>query len=126
MEENKENKGDLKINVESIIRLCTTVIKEVGFLGFILIFAVLLVIIWATENQKQAIIDKYILIKDVEKNPFPFILIVLALIVIIILQGIYYRAIIKREKREIIRLSGEKKRLQKDELGKGLTTSGKE
>lgn len=43
---------------------CAIVLKKVGFLGFILIFATAIFLIWGSANQKREFIDLYILQKN--------------------------------------------------------------
>ncbi len=98
-------------------------IKELGIPAFCVLFFVVCFLWFATEKQKQEFIDKFFLLKDVQNNPYPFSIIVLVLLIVILLQYIFYNKIIKFNKEENRRLGEEKTLLQEKLLDKRLHTS---
>lgn len=73
----------------------------------------------ATLEQKQELIDKWLLIKS-DNGEFYSILIILFLILVLIAQSIFYRDRIKIKEDEIKRLSEHKTLKQEGHIGKNL------
>ena len=93
-------------------------IKELGIPAFLILFFIFCFLCFASASQKKEFIDKFYLLKDVDNNPFPFSLTVLALLLIIYLQYVFYRKVLKVYKDEILRIGREKSELQKQLSGK--------
>src|SRR5213595_3930557 len=102
------------------IKFWASLIKELGIPAFVVLFFVLIFLWFASPSQKGEFIDKFFLLKDIKNNPFPFSLVVLALLLIIILQWIFYNKIIKMHKKENEKLGEEKTNLQERLLNKKL------
>ena len=114
-----------KDNSESTgwIKHMAGIVKEVGLLGFITLFVAFIFLFFSTLEQKQEFVDRFILLKDGDKNPFPCAMIVLCLFVIILIGGMYNSRMLKLRKEENNRIGKEKSDLQKRLLEKDLNSS---
>jgi hypothetical protein len=89
------------------------IIKEIGLPGFIVTFVCTIFYVSGTDTQKREFIDKFILLKGVSENPYPFGIIVIALIICSVIQHVYYSLRLKAAKEETQRSLDHNSDLQK-------------
>ncbi|MEO7048981.1 MAG: hypothetical protein ABI091_27000 [Ferruginibacter sp.] len=106
-----------------IVKFIASLIKELGIPAFGVLFFTVVFIKVASDEQKKEFVDKFFLFKDVNNNPFPFSFVILALLLIVLLQHIFYNKIIKTQGKEIDRIAKEKSALQSRQTGKNLNSS---
>ncbi len=109
-----------KIN-QSFLKFLTTLFKEVGLLGFVIIFLTFLFLVWGTAEQKRLFIDSYILLRSEEITHC--LVVILTLLAILVISSVYNYKIGKLRKEENNRISQEKSTLQKNLLRDNLNTS---
>jgi hypothetical protein len=108
MAENQNN------GIESaLVKGLTAVVKEVGLPSFLVLCAITFVIYFASPDQKKEIIDRYVLLKEIERNQLPACLVVLVLFGTIIARDWYWRTRVKLVEAERDRIGHEKSELQK-------------
>ncbi|MET7256036.1 hypothetical protein [Dyadobacter fermentans] len=88
------------------------VIKENGLVGLFVVFCLWFLHSNATATQKGEIIDSFVLMKGIDKNPYPAIAVFILLIATIILQHVYYSLRVKVFMQEKKQLRGEISQLQ--------------
>lgn len=119
----KKQNDQSRKTFERMIRSFATIVKEVGIPGFMVVFVASIFVLFASGEQKREFIDSYILIKNVSQNPFPCILVVLFLLVMLVLQNIYFTQTLKAKKEELLRCGKEKSELQQLLIKKRLNSS---
>ncbi|MCE6992117.1 hypothetical protein [Dyadobacter sp. CY323] len=107
------SKKTTEIGFPQIALACAGIIKEIGLPGFIVTFVCTIFFLNGSSIQKQEFIDKYILFKGVSENPFPFGMVVIALIICSVVQHIYYSLRLKVAKGENERMVVQNNDLQK-------------
>jgi hypothetical protein len=105
------------------LKFWVAVMKELGILAFIVFFLAMIFLFFASNEQKSAFIDKFFLFQDVNKNPFPFSFVIAGLILVIILQYLYFKRILSIKEDANKRLGEEKSDLQSRLLNKRLNSS---
>lgn len=106
--------------MQSAIKLLTTIVKEIGLTGLLVVTVIAIFLFYGTEKQKQLFIDKFILLKgDVSYC----VIVILFLMAIIILGGTYQTKNLKARKAENNRIGREKSELQEQFLNKELRSS---
>src|SRR6185436_4810294 len=84
------------------LKILTSIFKELGAIGFIIVMGSAIFLLWGTKAQKEEFIDKFLLFKDAEKNIFPFSIVVVILVLIIIITIAYCRVKHKIYKEQIL------------------------
>jgi hypothetical protein len=108
-----------------LFKLLTSIVKEVGIPGFIVVFLAVIFIIYGTSSQKTEFIDRFILLKGSIQDPNPAAFVVTFLVFILILGAIYHIRILDLERKEIERIGEEKSKLQEQLTQKRLRSSNK-
>jgi p-aminobenzoyl-glutamate transporter AbgT len=106
-----------------ILKLLSGLFKELGLPGFVVVIVVFIFFVWGTPDQKKEFIDRFVLMKGAETDPFPFCLIVLVLVLLLVIGWVYFKKHIKMYEDEIQRLSKEKSELQEKLIEKRLKSS---
>ena len=106
---------------QPFLKFLTTLFKEVGLLGFVVIFLTFLFLVWGTSEQKRLFIDSYILLRSEEITHC--VVVTLTLLAILVISSIYNYKIGKLRKEENNRIGQEKSALQKALLRDDLNTS---
>jgi hypothetical protein len=107
----------------SSIMLLTNVIHKIGIPGGLLLVIIYLIIFSATLQQKQQLIDKWLLFKNNDNSQvFTYSVIIFAIIIYCIEMYTFHR-IRKIDRTEIDFLANWKSNKQKEELGKALHKS---
>ena len=117
MVKRKQNKSDGQL------KYLAGIMKEVGLVGFIVLVVTFTFLVWGTVEQKREFIDKFILLKNIDENPYPYVIIIIFLLLIIVVGGIYANKLLKARKEENNRIGQEKSRLQEILLKKDLHSS---
>ena len=119
----KKPKSNDNDGLSGFFRLATSSVKEIGIPGFLTVF--FCYIFWnnGSDEQKSEFIDTFFLFKNVEDNKFPFGVVIVLLIVIMIFQHYFYTKDIKLVNKELDRVTEEKKYLQEDLNKKRLNSS---
>jgi hypothetical protein len=99
------------------------VVKEIGLLGLVVVTLIFIFITYATQEQKETFIDKYILLKG---SPGYCAVIIVFLMAVIIIGGLFQQKIINAKTRENNRIGERKSELQAQSLSKDLRSSKKE
>ncbi|MEM9679473.1 MAG: hypothetical protein AAF901_04045 [Bacteroidota bacterium] len=99
------------------------ILKEVGTPGFITIVLTSVFLIWGTLVQKREFIDRFILLKNTNQNPYPCVIVVVGLLALLLLSSIYSAKMLKLRKEENNRIGKEKSELQQILLEKKLKSS---
>lgn len=95
----------------SIIKFLSIIVKEIGIFGFIAVFLSFIFLVWATTEQKEEFIDKFILLKP-SGTDLHYYFIILSLLVIIVFSSITFNYLLRLKKEEIKRISELKEELQ--------------
>lgn len=98
--------------MESSLKVLATILKEVGLFGFVLVFFAAFFQLNGTPEQKQEFIDKFFLLKDIEKNPYPVTLLAVFVAVGIVIMVWYFRFRIRLLREENQRIGAQKSELQ--------------
>lgn len=112
-----------KKRINPWVNALSTLFKELGAPGFIMVLGAFTFITWGTVDQKREFIDSYILLKGVDGNPLPFTALVFFLVLLLSLQSIYCLRMQRIRKDENNRLGQEKRKLQEMLLNQSLNTS---
>lgn len=102
-----------------------TIFKELGLPSFLIVIVVGIFFLFGSPEQKSEFIDRFILLKNVQEDPFPFAIVVASLLLIIIIGGYYQQKEIKKLKSENRRIGDEKTELQTKLIEKDLRSSRK-
>jgi len=105
------------------IKYLAGIVKEIGLTGFIVVVIVAIFLIWGTADQKREFIDRFILLKHVNQNPFSCVLVVVGLLFLLLIGSIYSSRMFKLRKEENNRIGKEKSELQELLLKKELNSS---
>lgn len=106
--------------MQSAVKLLTTVVKEIGLTGLLVVTVIAIFLFYGTEKQKQLFIDKFILLKgDVSYC----VVVILFLMATIVLGGTYQFKSLKAREAENNRIGREKSKLQEQFLDKELRSS---
>ena len=105
------------------LKLCTSVVKELGLPSFLVIIAVCIFVWYGTQEQKEEFINRFILLKDASNDPYPSFLVVGLLIFVYVITFGYQHSRIKAQEKEIKRISEERTALQEALLKKSLKSS---
>jgi fucose permease len=106
-----------------LLKILAGIFKELGLPGFVIVIVVFIFFVWGTSEQKMEFIDRFILMKKAESDPFPFCLIILVLILIMIIGHVYFKKMLQIAEDENKRISEEKSRLQEQLTKKELRSS---
>jgi flagellar biosynthesis protein FlhB len=109
----------------SIASLVGKVMDRVGIVGSICFVGSLFVFFYASIEQKQEIIDKWLLFKSSNCCPINTFVIIVFLIILFFFQRYHYDKIVRMNKLENERVSSERSKLQEIVLKSGLSTSRK-
>jgi hypothetical protein len=96
----KELSDAITRTIVSFLTLC----KEVSLIGFIIVSVACLVFFWGSPEQKMAIIDKYILFQSSNGHVLCTAIIV-ALTAVLTIEFVFYRKMLRVERKEVKRLS---------------------
>lgn len=107
----------------SILKLTTTIFKEVGIAGFICIVLTFIFIYYSSIEQKTEFIDKFFLFKNSELTSPNVIFVIGILIITIIISNAYLLKENKRISKELDRVSALRTDLQEKLINKGLQSS---
>lgn len=99
--------------------IATKVVDKVGLPGTFILLAYLFVERNASAEQKEAIINMYVLGEELG-SPFPLVAFAVLSAIAIIGQYLWYRQKLKIKSAEIDRLSGLKSSFQQDKIGTPL------
>lgn len=99
------------------------IIKEIGLPGFIVLILVFIFMVWGTSEQKVEFIDRYILLKNIDEEPWPATLAIAFMALLVIIGWVYYDMRLRSAKEENKRIAREKSELQKLLIGKELQSS---
>lgn len=94
----------LSDSITQVIVSLLTLCKEVSLVGFLVISVVSLILVWGSEDQKRAIIDRYILFQGVSGHVI-CTAVIAALVVVMSMGFIFFRKMLSLEKKEVKRLS---------------------
>ena len=119
----KKDKTKRKHIIELNLYDLSSLMKEVGLPGFIVVMVTFVFLIFGTHNQKIEFIDRFILLKDMGQNPFPYVFIIIIQGIIIISISIYFAKMQKMQNQEISRIAKEKSECQEKYLNKKLNSS---
>lgn len=121
----KEKKKDpSKIDNHTLLtfRILSKLFNDIGFTGFCVIIMTILVLFFSDKTQKREIIDTWILFKS-DNNMTYAIIIIFALVILLIIQQVYYRGQFKLMKDRIDAMADEKSKLQSLLGGGNLSSS---
>lgn len=107
----------------SYIKYLAGIMKEIGLTGFIVVVVVAVFLIWGTSDQKREFIDRFILLKHIDQNPFSCVLVVVGLLFLLLVGSIYSSKMSKLRREENNRIGKEKSDLQELLLKKELNSS---
>jgi hypothetical protein len=111
--------GAWLIIVAQATNVLTTIVETFGWTGAALAFFAWFIVRYATDEQKQAIIDKYVLGKDIG-HVWPLILISAIFVAVAFAQHHWYKRSLGRLRAEVDREGSEKSKLQEKLLGRKL------
>lgn len=103
------------------LKYLSGIIKEIGIPGFAVVFMAFALIFWATSKQKEEFIDTFILFKN--DNPYPCVIVVSFMGILMILGTIYYQKMLNLRKQENNRIGLEKSKWQEMALNRKLNSS---
>lgn len=107
--DNDDTVPDLNLNIAKVL---SGIIKELGLPSF-MFFCTLMVFIWyGTKEQKEQFIDRFVLLKTVQDDPFPFALVIVFLLFILFITIVQFNVRLKILQEENSRIGEEKTRLQ--------------
>lgn len=121
----KSKKKDKGSKEGGHLKYLAGIMKEVGLPGFIVLVCVSIFLLWGTTEQKREFIDIYILQKHLNQNPFPCVIVIISLLLLLVMGSIYSNKILKLRKEENNRIGMEKSELQEFLLSKKLKSSDK-
>lgn len=98
----------------SIIRFFTVIVERLGWPGLAIFLIFYCIQIWATDAQRQEIIDTYILGKGIQPW-WPFIVVALFFVLLIWGQQLIHRRELRAKNDEIKRIGAEKSKTQEIE-----------
>lgn len=119
---NKTNSDKTQNRSLLAFRILSKVFNDVGFTGFSVIFMTILVLFFSDKNQKREIIDTWILFKSPNNMTFA-IIIIFSLVILLIVQQVYYRGQMRLLKERNDYLATEKSTLHRKLTGKQLSSS---
>ena len=120
----KKKKSKESVSQESsYIKYLAGIVKEIGLTGFIVVVVVAVFLIWGTSDQKREFIDRFILLKHIDQNPFSCVLVVVGLLFLLLFGSIYSSKMSKLRREENNRIGKEKSDLQELLLKKELNSS---
>ncbi|MES2652964.1 MAG: hypothetical protein V4663_14575 [Bacteroidota bacterium] len=106
------------------ILFLSDVMYKVGLPGFIVIIISVCVITFSSPNQKEAIIERWILFNNNTQLQTLTILVIVLSVIIYITMAYFFSKVHRLDRDEIKRLSAEKKELQEKLIGRNLKSSG--
>lgn len=95
-----------------LIKYLASIFKSIGLTGFIVVMLTFIFLVFSTAAQKTAFIDTWILLENVGSNPFPSIMIIVSLCVVLLMTTVYCNKMAKVRKEENNRIGREKSELQ--------------
>jgi di/tricarboxylate transporter len=110
---------------EGFVKLLATILKEVGISNFVILMVVCIFIWYGNSEQKREFIDRFILLKNIDENPFPFASVIVFFIFIMIIGYTIMNNKIKILENENKRIGQQKSELEGVLLQKKLRSSGK-
>lgn len=106
-----------------LIRFLAALMKEVGLPGFIVVMVFFVFLVWGSADQKSVFIDRFVLLKNLDQNPFPCVIIIITLLLIMLVTSIYWAKMLNLRKEENNRIGQEKSALQEKLLKRELESS---
>lgn len=98
------------------------IINQIGISRFVIIAITLFIFRFATNSQKEEIIDTWVLFKG-ESGSIASIFLNIFFICLLVFQQIHYKRVEKLDKERIKELADKKSELQSEKIGQELSTS---
>lgn len=105
------------------ILLCSDIIYRIGLSGFIVTSIVAFIYSFATQRQKEEIIDKWLLFKNNSPSEAFHIILIICALIIYIFEAYFFFKIRRLDRDEIKRLAEYKRLYQELMIGKRLKSS---
>ena len=116
---NNSSSPELK---EALIKYFSGLLKELGIVNFIILFAAFFLTTFSSGSQKEKFIEKWFLLEN--ENHLHCVIIIIFITLISVIGGIYFRKMLNLAKRENERIGQEKSDLQEKLLNfPGLSSS---